>query len=173
MIARSRFPLSVLASGDCHNARASWADNQFPKRTPSFLSPFTRRMPAANSGLSKPASAASYANRRTAANLTLIVPGAKFRDSKLMRYRSTTVRLNERRGSEQYHSIEFVDGMCIPTLRFWGPKAANHGGLGLIEVRQAQSCFRFSDLSLFRFSSHAKPPPNTAEQENEGEAIGR
>src|SRR2546426_936109 len=44
MIARSRFPLRVSASGDCHSFRASFADNQFPKRTPSFLTPFTRRM---------------------------------------------------------------------------------------------------------------------------------
>jgi hypothetical protein len=54
---------------------------------------------------------------------------------------------------------EFVNRMGIPTLRFGGPKAANDGGLGLIEVREAQSCLRFSDLSLFRVSSHAKPPP--------------
>lgn len=30
-----------------------------PSRTPSFLTPFTRRTPAASSGLSRPASAAS------------------------------------------------------------------------------------------------------------------
>ena len=33
--------------------------SQFPSRTPSFCAPLTRRMPAASSGLSSPASAAS------------------------------------------------------------------------------------------------------------------
>src|SRR5215471_15409890 len=46
MIARSLLPLSVAASGHCHNARASVADNQFPSRTPSFFTPLTRRIPA-------------------------------------------------------------------------------------------------------------------------------
>ena len=41
---------------------------------PNFFAPFTRRMPAASSGLKSPISAASYASRRTAANLTLTVP---------------------------------------------------------------------------------------------------
>src|SRR5262245_60871758 len=68
-----------------HNARASLADNQFPSRIPSFFAPLTRRIPAASSGLSKPASAASYANRRIAASRTLIVPGAKLRDSSCIR----------------------------------------------------------------------------------------
>jgi hypothetical protein len=29
----------------------------------------------------------------------------------------------------------------------------------LIKIRQAQSCFRPPDLSVFRFSSHVQPPP--------------
>jgi hypothetical protein len=36
--------------------------HQLPSRTPSCFTPLTRRMPAASSGLNKPASAASYAN---------------------------------------------------------------------------------------------------------------
>ena len=44
--------------------------------------PFTRRMPAANSGLRRPASAASYATRRTTASRSLMVAGAKFRCSR-------------------------------------------------------------------------------------------
>src|SRR6516164_1982534 len=58
-IARSLFPLSVFGAGDCEKRRASSAVSQFPSLTPSFLAPFTRRIPAASSGLSKPASAAS------------------------------------------------------------------------------------------------------------------
>jgi hypothetical protein len=38
--------------------------------------PFTRRIPATSSGLKRPASAASYAMRRTAASRTLMVAGA-------------------------------------------------------------------------------------------------
>src|SRR5216683_6523413 len=47
--------------------------NQFPARNPSCLTPFTRLIPAASSGLSKPASAASCASLRTAASCWLIV----------------------------------------------------------------------------------------------------
>ena len=42
--------------------------SQFPERWPSCFTPFTRLMPAASSGLSSPASAASSASRRTAAS---------------------------------------------------------------------------------------------------------
>ena len=60
-----------------HSVRASAAVNQFPSREPSFFAPFTRRMPAARSGLNNPESAASYASRRTAASLTFMVPAAR------------------------------------------------------------------------------------------------
>jgi hypothetical protein len=66
---------------------------------------FTRRIPAACSGLSNPASAASYASRRIAASLRLTVPGANLRDSRYIRYRVTTALLNPRRGSQQYQSM--------------------------------------------------------------------
>jgi hypothetical protein len=57
------------------------------------------------SALRRPQSEASYASRRTAPNRRLIVPGANLRDSRCMRYRRTTVRFNDSRGSEQYHSM--------------------------------------------------------------------
>src|ERR1022692_464178 len=60
---------------------AQWSSRELPRRTPSFFAPFTRRSPAANSGLSSPQSAASYTSR-TAASLPLIVPGASWRDSR-------------------------------------------------------------------------------------------
>ena len=47
--ARSRLPFSFSQSGDCHSARLCSAVSQFPRRTPRFLTPFTRRMPAARS----------------------------------------------------------------------------------------------------------------------------
>jgi hypothetical protein len=58
------------------------AVSQFPNQTPIRRTPLTRRMPAASSGLSNPESAASYATRLTAANLRLIVVGARRRCSK-------------------------------------------------------------------------------------------
>jgi dihydrofolate reductase len=47
--------------------------------------PLTRRMPAASSGLSRPASAASYAIRRTAASRRLMVAGACWSCSRWIR----------------------------------------------------------------------------------------
>ena len=81
-IARSRLPLSVSASGACQSRRASSAVSQFPSLTPGFLTPFTRRIPEASSGLGKPASAASYTRRRTAASRPFIVPAARWRFSR-------------------------------------------------------------------------------------------
>lgn len=76
-IARSRLPLSVSDSGDRHSRRTSSAISQFPSLTPNCFTPLTRRIPDASSGLSRPASSASYASRRAAASLPLMVPGAR------------------------------------------------------------------------------------------------
>ena len=67
--------------------------------------PFTRQIPAASSGLRKPASAASYANRRTAASRPLIVPAARPRFSRAIRNRVTTTLVDESQVSEQYYSM--------------------------------------------------------------------
>ena len=83
----------------------SSAVSQLPIRTPSRRAPFTLRMPAARSGLSRPQSEASYASRRTAANRRLIVDGAYCRCSNEIRYRVTTVLLKANRGSEHYQSM--------------------------------------------------------------------
>src|SRR5436189_5887812 len=61
-------------------------------------------MPAPSSGVSKPESAVLP----PAASRRLIVEGAYCFCSRLIRYRSTTVRLNANRGSEQYHSTNSV-----------------------------------------------------------------
>src|SRR6267143_1754424 len=79
--------------------------NQFPIRTPKRFAPFTRPIPAANSGLRRPVSAASCASRRTAAKRTLMVEGARFFCSRKYRLRRTTVRLKAKRGSEQYQTM--------------------------------------------------------------------
>src|SRR5262245_41264793 len=176
IIARSRLPLSVSASGDRHKARASVADNQFPSRIPSFFAPLTRRIPAANSGLSKPASAASYANRRIAASRTLIVPGAKisgFQVHSVTQYDSSVER------ESRFRTIPFdelIDGVLVTTLRFRRPQTSDHSSFGLIEIRQAQSCFRPPDLSVFWFSSfcfHAQQPPKRLGRRMRTKSCGR
>ncbi len=58
-IVRFRLPFNVCGSGVCQKRRASSAVSQLPSLRPNFLGPLTRRMLAASSGLSKPASAAS------------------------------------------------------------------------------------------------------------------
>jgi hypothetical protein len=102
-IAWSRFPRTFSISGACRSALACSAVSQFPSRTPTFFAPLTRRIPAANSGLRSPVSAASYARRRTAARRRLIVDGAKWRPSSSNLYRRTTVLLKASLGPEQYH----------------------------------------------------------------------
>jgi len=92
--------LSVLS-----NFLPSSAASQFPTRTPKRLTPLTRRMPAARSGLSRPQSDASYASRRIAANLKLIVEATYGCCSSAILYRVTTVLLKASLGSEQYHSM--------------------------------------------------------------------
>ena len=69
---RSRNPFLVVMSGAFSNFWACWTESQFPTRTPFDLAPFTRVMPAASSGTSKPLSAASTASLRTAVIRTLI-----------------------------------------------------------------------------------------------------
>src|SRR2546422_10560329 len=107
-IARFRLLRSVSALVASSSLFPCSAVSQLPTRTPSRRTPFTRRMPAASSGLSSPESAASYAIRRTAARRKLIVEGAYCFCSRLILYRRTTVRLNAKRGSEQYHSTNSV-----------------------------------------------------------------
>jgi hypothetical protein len=57
--ARSRLPLRRSLSGACQSLWPCSAVSQLPRRTPSFFTPLTRRMPAAKSALSRPQSAAS------------------------------------------------------------------------------------------------------------------
>lgn len=83
--ARSRSPFSRSRFGACQSACPCSAVSQLPSLTPSFLTPLTRRIPAAKSALRRPQSEASYASRRTAPSRRLIVPGAKWRDSRCIR----------------------------------------------------------------------------------------
>ena len=142
-IARSRLPLSVLASGACQSRRASSAVSQFPSLTPSFLTPFTRRMPAASSGLSKPASAASYASRRTAASRPLIVPAARPRFSRAIRNRVTTTLLKDSLGSEQYHWMNSSMACRYPRFDSGERKTLQYRRLAVIQVGKPELRFRF------------------------------
>jgi len=83
--------LSVLS-----NFLPSSAVSQFPTRTPKRLTPLTRRMPAARSGLSRPQSDASYASRRIAANLKLIVAAQRGRAARHKNHHRRTGRLSNR-----------------------------------------------------------------------------
>jgi len=103
--ARLRRLRSVSALSAANNFLPSSAVCQFPTRTPSRRTPFTRCMPAARSGLRSPQSEASYASRRIAANLRLIVYGAYRCCSRAIRYRVTTVLLQASRGAEQYQAM--------------------------------------------------------------------
>ena len=96
--ARLRRLRRVSALSAPNNFLPSSAVSQFPTRTPSLRTPFTRRMPAARSGLRSPQSDASYASRRIAASLRLIVDGAYGCCSRAIRYRVTTVLLKASRG---------------------------------------------------------------------------
>jgi hypothetical protein len=55
------------------------------------------------------------------------LPGARCRDSKWIRYRTTTVLLNDNRGSEQYHSHKLIDGVAITTLGIAARETMNDG----------------------------------------------
>ena len=57
--ARSRLPFNNRQSGVFQSRWDCSGVSQFPSRTPIFLTPFTRRIPAAKSGLSRPQSEAS------------------------------------------------------------------------------------------------------------------
>ena len=75
-IAWSRSSRSVDGLVHLRSRRPCSTVSQFPRRTPIRRTPFTRRMPAASSGLRRLTSAASYAIRPTAASRRLIVAGA-------------------------------------------------------------------------------------------------
>jgi hypothetical protein len=115
---KARFPLlrRVQAVSAPSNYLPSSAVNRFPTRTPSRLTPLSRRMPAARSGLRSPQSDVSCASRRIAAHLRLIVDGAYGCRSSAIRYRVTTVLLQASLGCEQYQSMN--SGMAWSHERF-------------------------------------------------------
>src|ERR1022692_4170869 len=113
--ARFRRPRRVEVVSVQSNFLPSSAVSQFPTRTPSRLTPFTRRMPAARSGLRSPQSDASYASRRIAANLRLIVDGAYGRCSSAIRYRDHGP-VEGYPGLRAVPFDEFTNGMVVRPL---------------------------------------------------------
>jgi hypothetical protein len=56
--------------------------------------------------------------------------------SRKNRYRSTTVRLNARRGSEQYHPMKLVNGVAVRFLRPRRRKRIHDSIVRLFEIRE-------------------------------------
>jgi len=82
MIARSRSPSVVVVSGALSKAWACRSDSQFPVRMPCVFALFTRAMPVASSGASRPLSAASAASLRMADMRMIIDEDPSLRSSK-------------------------------------------------------------------------------------------
>src|SRR3989442_15732046 len=115
--------------------------SQLPIRTPKRFAPLTRRIPAANSGLRSPVSAASYASRRTAAKRTLMVEGARLFCSRKNRYRRTTVRLKANRGSEQYQPINSSIAWPYDICELGAAREFNTAFFGVFLGRGAEGLF--------------------------------
>jgi hypothetical protein len=81
---------------------ACFTESQFPSRTPLDATPFTRVIPFANSGASKPLSAASTASLRTAVIRTLMETAPKPRASSTTRQAATVALVKPACGSRPY-----------------------------------------------------------------------
>jgi hypothetical protein len=140
-------PFRVCGSGVCQKRRAS-AVSQLPSLTLNFLGPLTRRMLAANSGLSKPAYAASYASRRTAASRPLIVAAraavleenAKVRNHYFVKGKSwlRTIPLNK-----------LIDGMSVSPFGLWRTQTVEYPAL--LWSRSGRPSFDFGRFELSNF----------------------
>jgi hypothetical protein len=126
-MARSRLPFKVSGSGLCQKRRASSAVSQLPTLTPSFLGPLTRRMLAANSGLSKPA---IDCGRRQA---TVLQENAKARDHHFVKGKPWLRRIPLN---------ELIDGMSICSFGLWRTQAVEDGRLAVVQIRKAEFRFR-------------------------------
>src|ERR1022692_3064262 len=101
-MARSRIPFAVETSGALRRRCACRNESQLPTRTPFDFTPFTRRMPASNSGASNPLSLASTANFRIAERRILMDDEPRLRASRDARQAVTVALLKPGRGSLLY-----------------------------------------------------------------------
>jgi hypothetical protein len=117
--------------------------SQLPILTPRRLAPFTRRMPAASSGLSSPVSAASYASRRTAGQAHI---DSGWSEVVLLQEESIPEHNGPAEGQSWFRAVpadEFVDRVAIRFLRTRSRQGIENRGFGLFQVREPKHCFRF------------------------------
>ena len=110
-IARSRSPRSVAISGALSSACACRCDSQLPVRMPCVFALFTRVMPAASSGASKPLSAASAASLRIADMRTMIDDDPSLRSSSDTRHALTVALVKPGRGASWNQPINSSSAM--------------------------------------------------------------
>src|SRR5260221_7249005 len=109
--------------------------------------------------------AASYASRRTAASLTLMVPPSygcqpdvdgpcsqvAIFEMKSVTENDRLVKRQSRSGAIPSHKL--IDRMPITALRFERPQAYDHGDLGILQIGKAELCFQ-SGMPAFEFALH-------------------
>src|SRR5580658_5250734 len=110
-MARSRSPRSVVISGALNRACACRSDSQLPTRTPCVFALFTRLMPAASSGASRPLSAASAASLRIADILIMMEDDPRRRSSSDTRHALTVALVKPGRGACWNHAINSFSAM--------------------------------------------------------------
>ena len=132
MMARSRSPFNVVMSGALTRACACLNDSQFPTRMPTDFTLLMRPMPAANSGSSKPLSAASTASFRMADIRMMIDDEPRPRASSDTRHALTVALLKPGRGSSLNHAMNSSRAMLY-TRRVIGEETLS-SSLGLKSV---------------------------------------
>jgi hypothetical protein len=136
-------------------ARASASS---PSRTPIRRMPFTRRIPAASSGLRRPASAASYATRRTAGELK--VDGGR-RIPPLLKVNPISEHdgaVEREPGLRTVPGDELADRVVVGALPAGGCQAVQHRRLDVLEVWEGQNPFGRLLLARFRLRHRRRPP---------------
>ena len=135
----------VQASASCQAVR------------PVRRTPFTRRIPAASSGLKSPASAASYATRRTAASRRLIVDGAYL---PLLQMDPVPEHDRAVEGEPRLRAVprdKLPNRVVVGALATGGRQAVQYRRFGLFEVRQGQNPLRRSPCGISSLASATAP----------------
>ena len=129
MMARSRRPFSVVVSGTLRSAWACFRDSQLPARTPMDFALFTRWMPAANSGASKPLSVASTASLRMADMRTMMLDDPSPRSSSVTRQAFTRGFRETWPWLQPVPVEEFVQGHVVDPFRDGRPDGVEYEAL--------------------------------------------
>jgi hypothetical protein len=149
-MARSRRPPTFVISGVLRRVWACRCDSQFPTRMPVDFTLFTRLIPCASSGASKPLSAASAASLRMADILMMIEEDPSPRSSSDTRHALTVALVNPGRGACWNHSINSLSAMLY--TRFVMGE----------ETLSSTNAFNFSHCAIFSIaiSSFILSPDN-------------